>query len=247
LIHFFRKIRQRLLSENKLGKYLTYAIGEILLVVIGILIALQINNWNENRKLQSTKQIYLKQLLADFETDKDYAKSTIISLDSSIAKYNNYNKIFKEPNLPFESILIKIGDNSFTTLDLEFKTSTIKSLINTGDIRLFDPLLAQTLANYDGIKSQTLKHSDLNYDNARNILESAGMEGGTSLGLERFNNQPELARVTKIENRLPNVFLKLEAYLNIKNFGDVQAVQQLSHLIKVADSTIVLIEEELKK
>jgi len=247
MIKFFRKIRQQLMTENKFSKYLMYAIGEIVLVVIGILIALQINNWNENRKLQTTKHIYLEQLLADFEADKDYAKSAIISLDSSIVKYNKYNEIFKVPNLPLESILIKIGDNSFTTLDLEFKTSTIKSLINTGDIRLFDPLLAQTLAYYEGIKSQTLMHTDLNYDNARNILESAGMEGAISLGLERFNNQPELARVTEIKNRLPNVFLKLEAYLNIKNFGDVQAVQELSQLIKVADSTIVLIEEEIKK
>ena len=50
MIKFFRKIRQRLLTENRLGKYLLYAIGEILLVVIGILIALSINNWNEERK-----------------------------------------------------------------------------------------------------------------------------------------------------------------------------------------------------
>ena len=51
MIKFFRKIRQRLLTENKFSKYLLYAIGEIILVVIGILIALQINNWNEGRKL----------------------------------------------------------------------------------------------------------------------------------------------------------------------------------------------------
>ena len=50
MIKFFRKIRQNLLSEGKTGKYLKYAIGEIVLVVIGILIALQINNWNESRK-----------------------------------------------------------------------------------------------------------------------------------------------------------------------------------------------------
>lgn len=50
MIKFFRKIRQKLLSENKFSKYLLYAIGEIILVVIGILIALSINNWNENRK-----------------------------------------------------------------------------------------------------------------------------------------------------------------------------------------------------
>lgn len=50
MIKFFRNIRQNLLSEGKTGRYLKYAFGEIILVVIGILIALQINNWNENRK-----------------------------------------------------------------------------------------------------------------------------------------------------------------------------------------------------
>lgn len=50
MISLFRKIRQKLLRENKIGNYLQYAIGEILLVVIGILIALQINTWNEGRK-----------------------------------------------------------------------------------------------------------------------------------------------------------------------------------------------------
>ncbi len=49
MIKFFRKIRQKMLTENKFGKYLIYAIGEIILVVIGILIALQINNWNTNK------------------------------------------------------------------------------------------------------------------------------------------------------------------------------------------------------
>ena len=50
MIKFFRKIRQKLLSENKFSKYLIYAIGEIILVVIGILIALQFNNYNEQHK-----------------------------------------------------------------------------------------------------------------------------------------------------------------------------------------------------
>ena len=59
MIKFFRKIRQNLLSEGKTGKYLKYAIGEIVLVVIGILIALQINNWNEKRlEKQTLKNIY---------------------------------------------------------------------------------------------------------------------------------------------------------------------------------------------
>jgi len=60
MIKFFRKIRQNLLIENKTGKYFKYAIGEIILVVIGILIALQINNWNENRKHKNKKHKYIQ-------------------------------------------------------------------------------------------------------------------------------------------------------------------------------------------
>ncbi len=73
MIKFFRKIRQKLLSENKFSKYLIYAIGEIVLVVIGILIALQINNWNEGRK-EFNKS---KALLEEFK--RDLARDTVES------------------------------------------------------------------------------------------------------------------------------------------------------------------------
>ena len=53
MISFFRKIRQKLLQQNRVTQYLTYAIGEIALVMIGILLALQVNNWNENRKART--------------------------------------------------------------------------------------------------------------------------------------------------------------------------------------------------
>lgn len=79
MIKFFRKIRQNLLSEGKLGKYIKYAIGEIILVVIGILIALQINNWNENRKQQSEIIDIYNQIALDLDND--------ISEFSSVIKY----------------------------------------------------------------------------------------------------------------------------------------------------------------
>ena len=61
MIKFFRKIRQQLLTQNKFTKYLLYAIGEIILVVIGILIALQVNNYNEAKKQElKTKEILTK-------------------------------------------------------------------------------------------------------------------------------------------------------------------------------------------
>jgi len=70
MIKFFRKIRQNLLMENKTGKYFKYAVGEIVLVVIGILIALQINNWNEKRKLQNETNTYLNQKLENLKEDR---------------------------------------------------------------------------------------------------------------------------------------------------------------------------------
>ena len=68
MIKFFRKIRQNLLMENKTGKYFKYAIGEIILVVIGILIAFQINNWNENRKIKHKETVIQKELLASLNS-----------------------------------------------------------------------------------------------------------------------------------------------------------------------------------
>jgi bacteriorhodopsin len=66
MIPFFRKIRKQLADDNKPMKYLWYAIGEIALVVIGILIALQINNWNESKKQEKNKNtIYKKKAAAN--------------------------------------------------------------------------------------------------------------------------------------------------------------------------------------
>ncbi|NKI30425.1 DUF6090 family protein [Croceivirga thetidis] len=69
MIKFFRRIRQKLLSENRFSKYLIYALGEIVLVVIGILIALQINNWNENRIQTKELDGLLKSISRAIQTD----------------------------------------------------------------------------------------------------------------------------------------------------------------------------------
>ncbi|RIW18263.1 hypothetical protein D0X99_00770 [Algoriphagus lacus] len=69
MISFFRKIRQQLLSQNRVTRYLVYAIGEIFLVVIGILIALQINNTNESSKLRVKEAILLSEMKSNLQSD----------------------------------------------------------------------------------------------------------------------------------------------------------------------------------
>ena len=69
MIHFFRQIRQGLLSENRIKKYLLYALGEITLVMIGILLAMQVDNWNENRNLAKKEITNLKELQKNLKSD----------------------------------------------------------------------------------------------------------------------------------------------------------------------------------
>ncbi len=69
MIKFFRRIRKRLLSQNKLTKYLIYALGEVVLVVIGILISLQINNSNDLQKIRMKELHYLANLKTDLQVN----------------------------------------------------------------------------------------------------------------------------------------------------------------------------------
>ena len=78
MIKFFRKIRYDLMEKNKTGKYLKYAIGEIILVMVGILLALQINNWNETKKEQVITNKYLSGFVSDLEKDRVILDSLII-------------------------------------------------------------------------------------------------------------------------------------------------------------------------
>jgi sensor domain CHASE-containing protein len=85
---FFRKIRYDLIEKNKTGKYFKYAIGEIALVVIGILIALYINNWNENRIEKKEVTNYIKQIKTELKSDiihytfRSYKRSFTVNVKS---------------------------------------------------------------------------------------------------------------------------------------------------------------------
>ncbi len=88
MIKFFRKIRQKLLSEKKFSKYLLYALGEIALVMIGILLALQVNNWNEKRIQQEQLISVYERILTDIDKD-------VQELSSNLNYYTEIEFIFQ--------------------------------------------------------------------------------------------------------------------------------------------------------
>ncbi len=99
MISFFRKLRQKLLEQNRVTRYLFYALGEILLVVIGILIALAINNWNEERKANEAERELLIFALENIQTDS-------LSLDSIISRTDKILEVQKQ--------LIQLSENDIS-------------------------------------------------------------------------------------------------------------------------------------
>lgn len=132
MIKLFRKIRQTMIKENKFSKYLLYAIGEIVLVVIGILIALQINNWNENQKsakfelqlLYSFKS-GLKQDLADAEGNIKWHRRGLEALDSLF--------LLLESNKPYDiNRVSRMFSDALTPTYFQYSTSAFETLKSNG-------------------------------------------------------------------------------------------------------------------
>lgn len=157
MIKFFRKIRLKLLSENKFSKYLIYAIGEIILVVIGILIALQVNNWNGNIQNKKTEILLLKSLKQDLELDLKnlYYKMKFDSL--SLASGKNLVKAIKENNLAKELKEKSINGINYSSLGLINRVALFhpqkgayQSIVNKGIDIIENPTLRQDIVNlYD--------------------------------------------------------------------------------------------------
>ena len=112
MINFFRKTRKQLAAENKVIKYLRYSIGEIILVVIGILIALSINNWNEARKQENLKQRLYVELYESIKSDTVDYNADLKDLKSAISN----TKLLKEKikldapyTIGLDTALAKIG------------------------------------------------------------------------------------------------------------------------------------------
>ena len=95
MIQFFRKIRFNLMEKNKTGKYLKYAIGEIVLVVLGILIALQINNWNELNKERASEKIILNEIRDNLKFDLKDFESNIANLQNKAISSKSILKILE--------------------------------------------------------------------------------------------------------------------------------------------------------
>ena len=136
MLRLFRHIRQRLVLEGKGSRYFGYAVGEIVLIVVGILIAIQISNWNEGR-LDRLKEV-------------EYLQNLLVEMKEAKAEFNYDNKLYAEGLAALKSLLPEFEDRTATDAEIikwiQFSISTaiifsppsavVEDLISSGNLRL---------------------------------------------------------------------------------------------------------------
>lgn len=147
----FRNIRNKLLQNGRIKQYLKYAIGEIILVVLGILIALQINNWNQNRIKNATEQTYLLGLKEEFQVSKSKLEE-LININKE--NYSGAQKILELMSSKNDSI----DETFFSSLlyqtlsnDIAFNSnnSLLSEMTNSGNLKnLTNTQLRKELTNW---------------------------------------------------------------------------------------------------
>ena len=247
MIKFFRKIRQNLLSEGKTGKYFKYAIGEIILVVIGILIALQVNNWNEGKKLKKTQNTYLKQLANDVDSMNFQYKGIVRFNEMNLTIARNAFTALKtceistEQKNDFDQLLLTFSQMGVLfqirdTYDEMLSANLLASL----DDKQFKSLIAEFFAQRDAMEiyingykeelnfayNEIKKHLIFDYDSNNqptvyyNISEICNRSEFANAFVEVIRNRENLYQMTVILSQ------KLELMHNMLNLESQQKLDE---------------------
>lgn len=190
MIKLFRKIRQNLLMENKTSKYFKYAIGEIILVVIGILIALQINNWNENQKSVKLEKTYYCKIAEDLQVDIRHIDSSLVTIDLRIESTERFLKN-----------LLKIQKD---------KQIIFKDFIPTFRYYKFIPTKPAIVDITSSGKLETLRNQTL-----KNRILSHYTEQDNALMIIDINDKAHIQKIIDIENFADFGFQEIPQYQNL--------------------------------
>ncbi len=208
MIKFFRKIRYNLMETGKTGKYLKYAIGEIILVVIGILIALSINTWNQNRLNKILEHELLSNLLNDVEADIQNLKYQDSVLALALLSKNRLLFHIKGEEIPEDSIfyyLSRTGPTSLfnstkITYD-EMKNSDAFKVIGSKEIRREIAILYR---QYERVEDAEKTYIDLQ-SISRNIrIEDFSTGSLSRIGVGDIQDKDQVLKQIKTNRRFIN-------------------------------------------
>lgn len=150
MISFLRKIRHKLLSQHRITRYFAYAIGEIILVVIGILIALQINLWNEGQKQAKSRRIFTESLILELKKDSLFLTETMNILSERIGVLERIKNRINTPIASLDTIdfIMKHEYNPSFVNGIVLNKNTFSTLASSGEISLFSNQDAGEIQTY---------------------------------------------------------------------------------------------------
>ncbi|MBP92696.1 MAG: hypothetical protein CMC55_01110 [Flavobacteriaceae bacterium] len=247
MIKIFKKVRYHLIDTGKTGRYLKYAIGEIILVVIGILIALQINKWNEFRKSEDIKNNYYTQILQDLAKDHKFLKSQIATLNDNITLYSTFVETFSNHKNP-ETLILSASKLNYSYDYLKFDTNTIETLQTTGDIKLLPSEIRNKLIDLKNMQNNIITQS---YSNNTNFLKEflSAVKLGyhpNTLALKNENaSTNELFTSLNISDNFPEIALTLNAAFSLKDFTERDLLKVFRMLVANINTLFTLINKEL--
>lgn len=153
MIKFFRHIRKSLIDTNQMGKYFKYAFGEILLVVIGILIALQVNNWNNEKNNRKKESLLLKQIHRDFKSNKEQLDSiVIINKKKQKALTIFLDELLAKPDSSAIDTLLKYAGEIYAIKTFNPSNGAVQALISSSSFELIqDEVLRDLLISWQDV------------------------------------------------------------------------------------------------
>ena len=136
MLFYLRKIRNKLLGEGKLTKYLTYAFGEIIIVSIGILLAFYLNNWNQNRADKRLEIQYYQSIKNQLKEDSNILNGEIYYNQTYYSQFAYAGNLIKSDVRNEIDTLGKIAFNMLRYSDFRRKSNIYQTLINSGEINV---------------------------------------------------------------------------------------------------------------
>ena len=223
MIKFFRKIRFNLMETGKTGKYLKYAIGEIVLVVIGILIALQINNWNQSRLDHKETKTLLKNLLLDVEEDIE----SLQILQNSLTNRKEWADIILKSldglTVSDSSIFIAAMTRVGWIMEYSITLPTYKEIVSSGKLSFIkSESLKKALANY---QSQFEEHHQIVSSYHLGLKETEMMAIGHLIGMpETYSSMNSVESNSNVSFNLKDISEDVQFYKSVKHISHFSAV-----------------------
>ena len=255
MLKFFRKIRQRLLSDNKFSKYLLYAVGEIVLVVIGILIALSINNWNTERINNNRVKQYVKSLVQDLENDIEMINASQFQAKKSFKRIDSLKSYILSTDLAnLSNTDLYVLTHDIMYRPYEWNRSTFDEMKNSEILHNFkNESLKKKLMAYESFSYHLDEDFDQDMANAHRAeeiiseimdLNNPYFSQMLVLENERFND-PDLDlfktmeyhsakkedRVLQIDNdkdlrKFINIFIRIQDSYRIRAFLEMDEIKE---------------------